>query len=438
MMPTGTLLLLALLAGGTPTAAPAVPAPADTFTTGYDVAGVRVIHRRATANEIVAVNLYLLGGSAQFGTVPAGTETMLLRVSEYGTAAYPGRETRLALARTGSRIVLDPTPDWTMFGFRGLRTEFDATWSVFAERLMHPALETAAVDVVRARMVRWARNQVGHPDWLVRRLADSIAFAGHAYMHDPDGTEESLAAITAEDLRAYLEEHMVRSRMLLVVVGDIDRAAIEAAVQRTLAQLPAGDYTWKLPPAWGAQRARFAVEERRLPTNYITGWYGGPPSNSRDYHAFRVATGILGGFAFSEIRENGLSYAAHAPFLDRGATGGGIYVTTTRPDTTIRIFNNNIAWLRENIVSRAVLQRYLKGFITEYHSRNETNAEQAEFLARHELLRGDWRLAGRYMEELRSIQGIDVRRVARQYMKHIQYAYLGDSALAPTRELTKY
>jgi zinc protease len=413
-------------------------AAVDTTTTSYEIGGLRVIHRRRSANEIVAVNLYLLGGSAQLDSATAGIEAMLLRVSEYGTHAYPGRETRMAMARTGSRTMLSPGPDWTIFGFRGLRSEFDSTWSVFADRLMRPSLEPAAIEVVRGRMVRWARNETMHPDERARQVASRIVFAGHPYRHDPEGTEASLAGMTAEALRAYLDSHVVTSRMLLVVVGDIERERLDAAIARSLAQLPRGSYTWSLPPAWSTVKAAVTVVEQPLPTNYILGYFAGPPSDSRDYQAFRIATRILGSIAHSDIRDHGLSYAAGAPFLDRAASGGGVYVTTTRPDTAIRTFNHTITGLKEHVVQRAALQRYFKGFITEYYALNESNAEQAHFLARHQLLRGDWRLAARYMDDLKAISGPDIRRVARQYMKNIQYVYVGNGAIVPTRDMTKH
>jgi len=335
-------------------------------------------------------------------------------------------------------VVVRTEPDWTLFGFRGIRSEFDSTWSVFASRVMHPTLDSTAVEVVRARMLRDARSRRTHPDALLRALADSVVFDGHPYQHDPDGTELSLPGITREALAAYHASQMVTSRMLLVVVGNVSRAEVEAAVQRSLAQLPRGEYVWSLPPTWGARSASVSAHRRSLPTNYILGYFAGPASDSRDYVPFRIATGLLGGIAAFDIRGDGLSYAAYSPFLERGASGGGIYVTTTRPDTTMRIFNSTIAFLQQGTVSRSVLRRYLEGFITGYYRENESNAGQADFLARHELLHGDWRLADRYMDELKRVEGTHVRRVARQYMRNIQYVYLGNTASVPKRELTKF
>jgi zinc protease len=226
--------------------------------------------------------------------------------------------------------------------------------------------------------------------------------------------------------------------MLMVVVGNIPRSQVEAAVSGTLARLPRGQYVWSLPSEWTAPRASVTARQRQLPTNYILGYFSGPLSDSRDYVPFRVATMLLGGIASYEIRDSGLSYAAPSPFLDRAASGGGVYVTTTRPDTTMKIFNATIELLKENTLNRQMLQRYFNGFITDYYSENESNAGRADFLARYELLHGDWRLSARYMDDLKRVEGTHIRRAARQYMRNIQYVYIGNIQFSPEREMEKY
>ena len=428
------LLLAAPLLAATPTFS---IEQADTTTTSYEVGGLRVIHRPLAANDIVAVNLYLLGGSRQLVAKTAGVEAMLLRSSEFGTVKFPGREARLALARTGSRTFISTEPDWTLFGFYGLRSAFDETWDLFADRVMQPAFDSAGVEVVRGWMLRSARSRSNHPDAQLRTIADSIVFEGHPYQHDPDGTEASIRGLTIEDLRSYHAAHMVTSRMLLVVVGNISKQQLTAAIERTFARLPKGSYTWSLPPVWKRESGSVTVRARPLPTNYILGYFAGPPANSEQYTAFRIATLLLGGIAAYEIRNSGLSYAAYSPLLERGAPGGGIYVTTTDPDTTMKIFNNVIAFMRENSVNRSALQRYYRGFITSYYSENESNTGQADFLARHELLHGDWRLAGQFMENLKKLQGYQISHAAREYMRNIQYVYIGNPDRLPEREFTK-
>src|SRR5437763_14692524 len=94
-------------------------------------------------------------------------------------------------------------------------------------------------------------------------------FKDHPYALDPAGTETSLAALTTADLKAYLRDQVVTSRMLLATVGNVTRAHVESLVTATLGQLPPGDYRSVPPPAAPPRRAPRLTEQRNSPTTYI-------------------------------------------------------------------------------------------------------------------------------------------------------------------------
>ena len=68
-----------------------------TATTSFDVSGVHVILRQNDANNVVAANLYLLGGARQVTAANAGIEPILLDVSERGTQKFPKNSLRRAM-----------------------------------------------------------------------------------------------------------------------------------------------------------------------------------------------------------------------------------------------------------------------------------------------------------------------------------------------------
>ena len=59
--------------------------------------------------------------------------------------------------------------------------------------------------------------------------------------------------------------------------------------------------------------------------------------------------------------------------------------------------------IRENL--NVIVQQ----FITEYFLNNETDAEQANQIARAELYRGDYRLAGQFVDQLRAVTPEQIR-----------------------------
>jgi zinc protease len=181
------------------------------------------------------------------------------------------------------------------------------------------------------------------------------------------------------------------------------------------------------------------IERRQLPTNYILGYYSGPLANGEDYQALRVATSVLTGRMFAEIRtRQNLTYDVHAPFVDRAATTGGLYVSTASPDTTLKLMHAAVVDLQQGMLDPVGLKQLEEQFITEYFLDNETNAAQADFLARSQLYEGDYREADRFVDELKSVTPEAVQRVARKYMKGFRFAYVGDPSKVDPRTISLF
>jgi zinc protease len=340
------------------------------------------------------------------------------------------------MARLGTSIVVGAEADWTMIGARATTGTFEDTWRVLADRVARPTLDARDVATVRAQFVSGLRQRRDGPESLVNALADSVAFPGHPYAIDPLGTAESIAGLTVEALRDFHREQFVRSRLLLVIVGNVPRATVERLVTETLGALPAGSYRWTPPPPLPTAGPAYAVAAMPVPTNYILGYYAGPPATSADHAALRIAAAVLEGRMFNEIRvKRNLTYAVAAPFVERAIAAGGLYVTTVAPDTTLALMRAVVNELQTGTITRYGLQQLVQQFITEYFLDNETNADQADFLARAQLFRGDWRLADRFVDELRRVTPQDVRRVANLYMKDVRFAFVGDPSRAPEGRL---
>lgn len=412
----------------------------DSGTTSYEVGGIRVIHRYVTANEVVTANVYVLGGTRQLTQGNAGIEQLLLETSGYGTRRYPRDTLRRHMAALGSEINVAAGTDWTRIGLRATSSTFDSTWTMLADRLVAPTLDSGAVELVRAQILAAVRQRRDDPDALLSYLADSVAYVDHPYSIDPIGTEKSIASITRSDLVRYQAQQISTSRLLVVIVGQVDRTRVERLVRTTLGTLPRGQYTWTEPPEPTVRGDALAVEHRRLPTNYILGFFHGPSSaNTRDYYALRVATAVLSGRLFGEIRSRrNLTYAVSAPFLERALSAGGIYVTTVSPDLTLGLIRDEIEALQQDVITRQGLSELVQQFITEYFLNNETNAAQADFLARAQVYQGDYRAAERFVDELRNVGPEDIRRVAKLYLRDARFAYVGDTTKISRTALTKF
>jgi zinc protease len=435
-----TIAIVATLGGvAAPPTLCAQDVRADSAATSFEVDGVRVILRRNSANDVVAANLYLLGGTRQLTEQTEGIETLMLETSEAGTRRFPKPVIRSLTARLGSTIVIEPALDWTVFRLKTLRAGFDSSWAVFADRVVAPRLDSVDVERARAQLLTAALRTDADPDAAVEHLAEGLIYAGHPYRLHPTGTAASLRALTPSAVRRYHDAEIVRSRLLVVIVGNIGRDQVERAVHTTLGTLPAGSYQWTPPPMFTPAPERAALLARELPTNYVLGYYVGPRPGTHDYAALRIATAILSGRLFAEVRSRrNLAYAVEAPFVDGSIALGGFYVTTTDPAAALDAMHTEVLRLQRESVDPAGLHTLVGQFITDYFLKNETNGDQASFLARAELYSGDYHAATRFVSDLTSVTPDEVRSAAQRYMHDTRFGFLGDTSKVTRALLGKF
>ena len=136
---------------------------------------------------------------------------------------------------------------------------------------------------------------------------------------------------------------------------------------------------------------------------------------------------MLSGQLDSELRQRrNLTYAVNAPFREGGVSSAGLYITTVSPNVALDVMRREIQILQRETLSIEALAQLTQQFLVRYYLNNETNAEQANQLARGLLYHGDWHYADRFMADLRRVSPADVQRVARLSFKNVRFAYVGD------------
>jgi zinc protease len=148
---------------------------------------------------------------------------------------------------------------------------------------------------------------------------------------------------------------------------------------------------------------------------------------------------VLSGQLFGEIRSRrNLTYAVDAPFLDRGMSGGGLYVTTSQPGLTVDLMRQQLAAVRTSAVDEGALGRLIQQFLTQYFLDNETNTEQADFLAKSYLFENDYRAVGKFEQQLRAVTPEAIQRVARRWIRDVQWTYVGDVSKLPKASMERW
>jgi zinc protease len=431
------LLLAALLAPATrgqatqsATTAPdfqSVIARQAALVTEFEVNGLKVLVKRREGSQTVAAGLFIRGGVENITATNAGVEAFMLNVASEASANFPRERMRKELSRMGTVIGDSASYDYSALSLAATRANFDRSWEIFTDVALRPSFTKEDVALVQARIVASLRDDADQPDTYLQRLQERVAYVGHPYLNRPEGTAENISRLTAEDLRAYHQRIMQTSRLLLVIVGDLDPAMLKARIAGSFGKLPRGDYKAQLPPQLSFTASTVEITARDLPTNYIQGMFTAPPLTSPDIYPMRVASSLLRDRVFEEVRvKRNLSYAPDAFLRGQSANTGGLYVTAVDANQAVRVMLNEIARLQREPIGPDDITAVIAQFLTTYYIGQETNAAQATELAQYELIGGGWRNSLMFLEKLRAVTPADVQRVSQKYMRNIRFVVLGN------------
>lgn len=397
--------------------------------TEFNVNGLTVLVKERPGSLTVSAGLFIRGGSRNVTRANAGIESLMLSVATEASLNYPRERFRRELARTGTVISSGINRDYSAFTLGCTREHFDAAWAVFADAALHPSFDPADFDRVKTQHLLALRSDGDTPDSALQAEVAKVIYANHPYAADPNGTVTSIEALTVDDLKRFHRDVMQTSRLLLVIVGDLTADLVRARVEASLAQLPRGTYQSTPPPALYFTEPTVSVAARNLPTNYVQGVYAAPSLNSPDIYPLRVANAILRSLVYSEVRERrALSYAPDAFVGSAGANTGGIYVTAVDANQAVSVMLAQIARLRGTEVNREAIAATAQDFLTQYYLGQETNGAQAGSLAIAELVGGGWQTADQFIDRIRAVAPVDVRRAVALYMRTLQFVVVGDPA----------
>lgn len=398
--------------------------------TEFEVNGLKVLVKNRPSAATVAAGLFIKGGARNITADNAGIENLMLETAVEASANFPRDVLRNRLANTGTEIGAGINSDYSVLSLASTREHFRESWRIFADIAMNPKFDPADLERVRERILTGLREAETDNDNFLEVLQERIVYRGHPYSTDVRGTLQTIPKFQVKDLRGFHGQVMQTSRLLLVVVGDVDANEFKEWVERSLGNLPRGEYEPVAVPEINIEKPAIDVTRRQLPTNYVQGVFNAPGLGHADYYPMKIAIAILQAQIFQEVRvERQLSYAPNAELNSNAANTGFIYVTTVNPNEAVGVMLDEMETLKTRLVNPRFLSSISGHFLTLHYLDQETNAAQARELAKYELIGGGWRNAFAFLDKIKAVTPEQIQAVSKKYFRNIHFIVIGDPAL---------
>jgi zinc protease len=421
---------------------PAIKVPAIWSATTPN--GIKIIGTQNSEIPSVSMSISINGGGLYAVNNPtkAGLAGIVGRMMNEETQNYTAEQFTSELDKLGSDISVYGSSEEMYINVSSLTKNMGKTMTLLQERLLKPKFTQDALDRIKKQTIEGLKQAKTQPAGVASTVYSKILYGtDNVRTYATGGNEETVAAITLQDVQDFYDKYFTPSATEIVVVGDVNQGTARGSLaflntwadKKVTIPTPAPGKTFDKTTLYLVDIPGAAQSEIRV--GYLSGLNY---DATGDYYKLGIANYILGGAFNSHINLNlrekrGWTYGARSGF-NSGKFGGdftasaGVLATAT--DSSIVEFMKEI----RNYQATGITPEELKFTQTSIGQsdarRYETNGQKAQFLSR--ILEYD--LKPTYVDEqnkiLTTITPAEINQLANKYLNTDKMVILvvGDKA----------
>ncbi|HIZ20164.1 MAG TPA: insulinase family protein [Firmicutes bacterium] len=355
--------------------------------------GLRVLLLPLAGFRSASVDVWVAAGSRHEREPEQGISHFIEHMLFKGTARRSARDISEEMDRLGGSVNAYTAKEYTRYYCQCLGESAVPALDILCDMLASPRLDPAEMERERGVILdEMAMYEDSGEDVAHEALCAAV------WPHSPlgraiCGLTETVATLTAEDLRRYMRRHYTPERMVAVAAGRFDREGVLRLLRDTLGALPRGEGVPQ--PDAPAFTPSLALKPKEFEqTSLVLATPGLPAGDPRRY-AMSLLNFIVGGGAssrlFQRLREElGLAYSVYsASYASRGA---GLFTVAASfsADRQEQVLSELQAVLRglPGSISEEEFARARAQVKASFILGLETVASQASYAGRNELLEG--------------------------------------------------
>lgn len=265
------------------------------------------------AVPFTALEIRFAGGGSLDRDGKRGAINLMTATIEEGAGELDAQAFSIARDELAASFSFDVSRDGLSVSGRFLTENRDEAIALLKMALTEPRFDQVAIDRVREQILSNIRSDLTDPNTIAGRIAAELTYGDHPYGSVLDGTLESVAALSREDVLNAYRDVIVKDRVYVGAAGDISAEELAGILDDLLGELPTGGAP--LPePAEPLATGGITVERMDIPQSVAMFGHSGIPRDDPDFFPAFVANEVFGGSGLQsrlslEVREKrGLTY----------------------------------------------------------------------------------------------------------------------------------
>jgi predicted Zn-dependent peptidase len=267
------------------------PLPIKDFST---LNGPRAFVREDHSRPKVTIAVLFMGGRIAEDSARSGITDLMLRSMLGGTSRTSSADLNRELEQLGAEVTPVVEPDFFGFMAETLSRNADRTLRVIRELVEDPAFKKESLDAARSAQLASLRSGLSSAAEKARALLYQSLFANHPYAVPAEGREQSVEAITPEQIQEWYEATVKRQIPLAVIVGDTDGSALVSGTIAEGFRRRDVDKTMHLPIPQ-SNKPEEKVEQRAIPVTVMATGFPGPKGGDGDLVSIELIAAAMNG-----------------------------------------------------------------------------------------------------------------------------------------------
>lgn len=345
---------------------------------------------------VINIRFAFTGGSVQEPEGKEGLANLMTGLFDEGAGDLESAAFQERMDDAGGEMSFSATRDAIFGSLRMLAEDREEVLDLLRLAVTEPRFDQAPFERIRAQILTGLQSRERDPQHQGRLAFARALYGDHPYGRSDEGTSETLAALSPDDVRALHERLFARSNLHVAVVGAIDAETLAEVLDEVFGDLPAEADLVEIEPVEPALAQEVGFEFA-LPQSSLQLVYPGLARDDEDFFAAFLMNHVLGGGSFSsrlfnEVREaRGLTYGIGSWLRTDDYTNSLNIATSTRSDRVteaLEVIEAEIARMIEDGPTEEELADAKRYLIGAYAINNlDTSASVARTLV--ELQRND-------------------------------------------------
>ncbi|MBS0264968.1 MAG: insulinase family protein [Planctomycetes bacterium] len=382
--------------------------------------GLQVIAEHSPSVYSAAVGFFVRTGARDETDEISGVSHFLEHMVFKGTARHSADDVNRVFDEVGAKYNASTSEEITLFYGAVLPEYLPRTFDLLAD-ILRPSLRQEDFDMEKKVILEEIGMYDDQPTYTAYEHLMQAHFSGHPLGRSVLGTNESITALTCEQMRAYHKTRYVGGNIILAVAGKFDWPQVLSLAEQYCSDWPAGGGLRKTTEA-RPQGGLKLVQKPNSMLQHVMHMAPAPTAASPLRYAADILTVIVGDDSgsrlFWELVDPGFAETADVGFNEFDGSGAYIGYFSCPPEEA----QKNLARIQaiyddvnKNGVTEVELNQAKSKIASRIVLRSERPMGRLAALGHNWVNRSEYHRVADDLEILRQIKLADIRRLLEQY-----------------------